>query len=103
MSNTILNPVNPTDDPTTLALVQLMRKRRLTIALFEDFGQIISEDWIKLLHDNGIKIMVVVTSFEQAEKAIARKVDVLIAKTTNLSKIIKIAAEQLVNNLSKKL
>ncbi|KAA8811337.1 hypothetical protein [Lactobacillus crispatus] len=103
MSNTILNPVNPTDDPTALALVQLMRKRRLTIALFEDFGQIISEDWIKLLHDNGIKIMVVVTSFEQAEKAIARKVDVLIAKTTNLSKIIKIAAEQLVNNLSKKL
>ena len=83
----------PTDDPTALALVQLMRKRRLTIALFKGFGQLISEDWVKLLHDNGIKIMVVVTSSEQAEKAIARKVDVLIAKTTNLSKIIKIASD----------
>lgn len=57
-----------------------MRKRRLTIALFEGFGQLISEDWVKLLHDNGIKIMVVLTSSEQAEKAIIRKADVLIAE-----------------------
>lgn len=57
-----------------------MRKRRLTIALFEGFGQLISEDWVKLFHDNSIKIMVVVTSSEQAEKAIIRKADVLIAE-----------------------
>lgn len=57
-----------------------MRKRCLTIALFEGFGQLISEDWVKLFHDNSIKIMVVVTSSEQAEKAIIRKADVLIAE-----------------------
>lgn len=57
-----------------------MRKRRLTIALFKGFGQLISEDWVKLFHDNSIKIMVVVTSSEQAEKAIIRKADVLIAE-----------------------
>ncbi len=57
-----------------------MRKRRLTIALFEGFVQLISEDWVKLFHDNSIKIMVVVTSSEQAEKAIIRKADVLIAE-----------------------
>lgn len=37
-----------------------MRKRRMTIALFEDFGRITSKEWITLLYQNGIKVMQVI-------------------------------------------
>lgn len=82
---------NPEDDPTASAIVQLMRKRRITIALFEGFGHLASLDWLNLLHSNGIYVMEKVNSIEQAKVAIRSKCDVLICTDLNLlTSIIKL-------------
>lgn len=60
-----------------------MRKRRLTIALFEGFGNIASPEWVTLLHNNGIRIMQKVNNTTEAQKAISNKCDILICTNIN--------------------
>ncbi|MBI1694468.1 enoyl-[acyl-carrier-protein] reductase (NADH) [Lactobacillus crispatus] len=81
----------PEKDPTALALIQLMRKRRLTVALIETFNKSVSKEWINLLHQNGIKCLLQISSVKQAEKAIAAGVDALICITPKINTIVKVA------------
>lgn len=76
----------PQNDPTASAIVQLMRKRRITIALFEGFGHLASPEWINLLHSNGIRIMEKVSDLNQVKVAINSKCDVLICTSLDLLK-----------------
>lgn len=83
---------SPQNDPTAKSIVQLMRKRRITIALFEGFGNLASSEWLNLLHSNGIHVMEKVNSVEQAKIAIKTKCDILICTNLNLlPAIIKLA------------
>ncbi|QYN52003.1 nitronate monooxygenase [Lactobacillus panisapium] len=68
----------PEQDHTAMELVELMRKRRLTIALFEGFGQIASKEWVQLLHHNGIKVMQVVSQTDRVKQAQKNGIDILI-------------------------
>lgn len=79
---------DPDDDPTATALVALMRKRRITITLFEGFGHPISLKWISLFHENGIKIMEKVSNIKQAEQAKNSGVDVLVYLGNDLKDLI---------------
>lgn len=79
---------DPDSDPTATALVALMRKRRLTITLFEGFGNPISSKWVKLLHENGIKIMEKVKNSDEGKKAYNDGVDVLVYMGNELAKFI---------------
>lgn len=80
--------LTPQEDPTASALVALMRKRRLTIAFFEGFGNVASQDWVKLLHSNGIHVIQRVKNLKQIKMSIENKLDVLIAD--NLSVLLQI-------------
>lgn len=85
---------SPQDDPTATAIIQLMRKRRLTIALFEGFGHLASSEWINLLHSNGIRIIEKVNTLAEAQTALDTNCDCLICTDLSLlSSIIKIAKE----------
>lgn len=68
----------PEQDHTAMELVELMRKRRLTIALFEGFGQIASKEWVQLLHHNGIKVMQTVSQTDRVKQAQKNGIDILI-------------------------
>lgn len=68
---------DPDEDPTATALVALIRKRRITITLFEGFGNPISSKWVDLFHENGIKIIEKVKNISQAKQAKDKGVDVL--------------------------
>lgn len=68
----------PEQDHTAMELVELMRKRRLTIALFEGFGQIASKEWGQLLHHNGIKVMQAVSQTSKVKQAQKNGIDILI-------------------------
>lgn len=85
---------SPNDDPTAQSLVMLMRKRRITITLFESWGQPISKEWISLLHGNGIKIMEKVETIEQAQNAQKSGVDVLIYIGNDLANFVKRSGKQ---------
>ncbi|TRT38396.1 hypothetical protein ETI37_04135 [Lactobacillus mulieris] len=71
---------SPEKDPTAKSIVELMRKRRLTIALFEGLGSPLSLAWAKILHENGIKIMQVVSDLAFANTAINHGLDIAIVK-----------------------
>lgn len=68
----------PEQDHTAMELVELMRKRRITIALFEGFGKIASKEWIQLLHHNGIKVMQVISQIDTVKAARKNGIDILI-------------------------
>ncbi|GFZ27477.1 nitronate monooxygenase [Lactobacillus corticis] len=70
---------SPTEDPIADSLVALMRKRRITIAYFEGFGHLISTAWLKVLKDNGIRIIERINSVEEAVEEQEKGVDVLLA------------------------
>lgn len=82
----------PEKDPTALALIQLMRKRRLTIALIETFNKPVSKEWIDLLHQNGIKCLLKIGTVQQAKNAILVGVDALICTTSQIKAIAEIAS-----------
>jgi NAD(P)H-dependent flavin oxidoreductase YrpB (nitropropane dioxygenase family) len=71
---------NPQEDHTAMELVELMRKRRITIALFEGFGKPISKNWVDLLHFNGIKIMQVINKIDDIKKVNEHGIDIIICK-----------------------
>lgn len=82
--------ISPDSDHTAKELVELMRKRRVTIALFEGFGSIASQEWIALLHQNGIKVMQVISKINDIQKGINNGLDILINKNrTNLETFVK--------------
>ena len=72
---------NPEDDHRATELVELMRKRRLTIALFEGFGRVASKAWVNLLHNSGIKIMQVINNINNIRAAQSNGIDILICKS----------------------
>lgn len=74
------NKIDPNSDHTAKELVELMRKRRITIALFEGFGNIASKEWITLFHQNGIKVMQVINKINDVQKGINNGIDILISK-----------------------
>ncbi|MBU3828035.1 MAG: nitronate monooxygenase [Candidatus Lactobacillus pullistercoris] len=84
---------DPDQDPTALALVQLMRKRRLTIGLVETFGKTISNSWVKLFHENGIRILFAANDIAKAEVAIDKGIDVLICTSPDLTSFIKLDSD----------
>ncbi|WP_027825334.1 nitronate monooxygenase [Lactobacillus psittaci] len=79
---------SPEKDPTAKSIVELMRKRRLTIALFEGFGKPISKPWVDILHSNGIKILQFVVDFNSATLAINNGLDIVIVNQLALAKRI---------------
>lgn len=79
---------SPEKDPTAKSIVELMRKRRLIIALFEGFGNPLSVSWAKILHENGIKIMQVINDYAFANDAISHGLDIAIVKDLALAKKI---------------
>lgn len=84
----------PQNDPTATAIVELMRKRRITIALFEGFNHLASPDWIHLLHSNGIRVIEKVNTLQEAKLALNTKCDCLICTNLDLLvPIIKISAD----------
>ncbi|MBA1392741.1 hypothetical protein EQ500_02455, partial [Lactobacillus sp. XV13L] len=84
---------HPDDDHTAMELVKLMRKRRLTIALFEGFGRLASHEWVQLFHNKGIKVMQVVDKISDVRLAIDNGCDVLICKSkAELTEFVRVAA-----------
>lgn len=83
---------SPEKDPIADAILQLMRKRRITITLFENFRSDLSKQWIDSIHTNGIKILYKVYSVEEAKTAIEKGIDVIICMNiNNLSSIVNVA------------
>lgn len=81
----------PDDDPRAMSLVKLMRKRRLTVALFESFGHPISAEWVNLLHENGIKILVKVVNKKETQEAVKAGVDALICMSDKIEEVVETA------------
>lgn len=81
----------PDDDPRAMSLVKLMRKRRLTVALFEGFGHLISQEWVSLLHKNGIKILFKVSNKQEAQRAVKVGVDALICMSDKIKGVVETA------------